>query len=184
MTEPLQVQRAEVSSTELTRFNALRHGVLSRYTVLPGKTPTSIRRSWQRWWPSTHRKDRLRNIWSRRSRASCGENVGCAWPRQPHTGGTLASYRETVKVALVHLDTSGQSERVVDAIRATAADTQEDIADMAADEAMTGRASSPSPLCNVSGDDTSATGTASSGVSAPKLVTLGASTVALDALTW
>ena len=54
--------------------------------------------------------------------------------------GTLASYRETVKVALVHLDTTGQSERVVDAIRATAADTEEDIADMTADEAMTRRA--------------------------------------------
>jgi hypothetical protein len=40
-------------------------------------------------------------------------------------------------VALVHLDTSGQSERVVDAIRATVADTQEDMTDMAADEAMT-----------------------------------------------
>jgi hypothetical protein len=37
---------------------------------------------------------------------------------------------ETVKVALVHLDTTGQSERVVDAIRATATDTDEDIADM------------------------------------------------------
>ncbi|MFZ2145450.1 MAG: hypothetical protein WAV78_52495, partial [Xanthobacteraceae bacterium] len=54
--------------------------------------------------------------------------------------GTLASYRETVKVALVHLDTTGQSERVVDAIRATVADTDEDIAEMAADEAMTRRA--------------------------------------------
>ncbi len=52
----------------------------------------------------------------------------------------LASYRGTVKVALVHLDTSGQSERVVDAIRATVADTQEDLTDMAADEAMTRRA--------------------------------------------
>jgi hypothetical protein len=54
--------------------------------------------------------------------------------------GTLASYRETVKVALVHLDTNGQSERVVDAIRATVADTREDMTDMAADEAMTRRA--------------------------------------------
>jgi hypothetical protein len=43
-------------------------------------------------------------------------------------------------VALVHLDTTGQSERVVDAIRATAEDTDEDIADMAADEVMTRRA--------------------------------------------
>src|SRR5436309_14691229 len=38
--------------------------------------------------------------------------------------GTLASYRETVKVALVHLDTTGQSERVVDTLGATAEDTQ------------------------------------------------------------
>ena len=54
--------------------------------------------------------------------------------------GTLAPCHETVKVALVHLDTTGQSERVVDAVRATAADTEEDMADMAADEAMTRRA--------------------------------------------
>ena len=54
--------------------------------------------------------------------------------------GTLASYRETVKVALVHLDATDQSERVVDAIRATATDTEEEIAEMAADEAMTRRA--------------------------------------------
>jgi hypothetical protein len=51
--------------------------------------------------------------------------------------GTLESFSKTVKVALVHLDTIGQSERVVDAIRATVADTEEDVADMAADEAMT-----------------------------------------------
>jgi hypothetical protein len=43
-------------------------------------------------------------------------------------------------VALVHLDTTGQSERVVDAIRATAVDTEEDIADMTVDEARTHRA--------------------------------------------
>ena len=54
--------------------------------------------------------------------------------------GTLASYRETVKVALVHLDTTGPSERVVDAIRATATETDGDIAEMQIDEAMTGRA--------------------------------------------
>lgn len=45
-----------------------------------------------------------------------------------------------MKVALVHLDATGQSERVVDAIRATADDTAEDIAEMEADEAMTRRA--------------------------------------------
>jgi hypothetical protein len=54
--------------------------------------------------------------------------------------GTLAPHHETVRAALVHLDTTGQSERVVDAIRATTADTEADMADMAADEAMTRRA--------------------------------------------
>lgn len=43
-------------------------------------------------------------------------------------------------MALVHLDATDQSERVVDAIRATAADTEEDIAEMEANEAMTRRA--------------------------------------------
>jgi hypothetical protein len=46
----------------------------------------------------------------------------------------------TAKAALVHLDSAGESENVVDAVRATAADTDEDIADTEADEAMTRRA--------------------------------------------
>src|SRR5215217_3290120 len=35
MTEPAPALPAKTSGTELTRFNALRHGVLLRYTVLP-----------------------------------------------------------------------------------------------------------------------------------------------------
>ena len=35
MTRTTKEQPAESSRTEITRFNALRHGVLSRYTVLP-----------------------------------------------------------------------------------------------------------------------------------------------------
>jgi hypothetical protein len=35
MTRMTQAFPAEASGTEITRFNALRHGVLSRYTVLP-----------------------------------------------------------------------------------------------------------------------------------------------------
>ena len=40
----------------------------------------------------------------------------------------------------MHLDTTGPSERVIDAIRATVADTDGDIAEMETDEAMTRRA--------------------------------------------
>jgi acyl-CoA synthetase (NDP forming) len=45
-----------------------------------------------------------------------------------------------VKVALVHLDATDQLERVVDAIRATAADTEDDIREMQEEEAMTRQA--------------------------------------------
>src|SRR5215217_9530801 len=40
MTEPAPALPAKTSGTELTRFNALRHGVLSRYTVLPWEEET------------------------------------------------------------------------------------------------------------------------------------------------
>ena len=98
----------------------------------PGRMPTNTARLSRRSWPSMRRRDRPRSIWSRRL-------AGILWRKRrlrlaeaaAHRrglDGTLASYRETVKVALVHLDATGQSERVVDAIRATAADTEEDIA--------------------------------------------------------
>jgi hypothetical protein len=35
MNETKSAMQAEAGGTEITRFNALRHGVLSRYTVLP-----------------------------------------------------------------------------------------------------------------------------------------------------
>ena len=73
---------AETGGTEITRFNALRHGVLSRYTVYPGRTPTSIAR-WSRLsLPSTRRRDQPRSIWLKNWPASYGANVVCDWPRQ------------------------------------------------------------------------------------------------------
>ena len=36
---------SESSGTDITRFNALRHGVLSRYTVLPWEMRTNIKLS-------------------------------------------------------------------------------------------------------------------------------------------
>ena len=35
MTETVSTLPAESTGTEITRFNALKHGILSRYTVLP-----------------------------------------------------------------------------------------------------------------------------------------------------
>ena len=52
----------------------------------------------------------------------------------------LSPYRETVKVALVHLDVTKESERVIDAIQATVEDTEAEIAEVQGDEMMTRQA--------------------------------------------
>jgi hypothetical protein len=141
MTETTQTLPAETGGTDITRFNALRHGVLSRYAVLPWESTDEYRAVVEalvaEHAPEGPTEERLveeiAGIFWRKRRLRLAE----AAAHRRGLEGTLASYRETVKVALVHLDTSGQSERVVDAIRATVADTHEDIIDMAADEAVT-----------------------------------------------
>ncbi len=52
----------------------------------------------------------------------------------------LSPYRETVKAALVHLDVKSESESVIDAIQATAQETEAEIADVQEDETMTHQA--------------------------------------------
>jgi hypothetical protein len=144
MTSTTQTLPAVTSGTEITRFNALRHGVLSRYTVLPWENADEYRavvsaltaEHIPQGPTEEHLVEEIAGIMWRKRRLRLAE----AATHRRGLDGTLASHRETVKVALVHLDMSGQSERVVDAIRATAAGTQEDMADMAADEAMTHRA--------------------------------------------
>ena len=135
---------AETGGTELTRFNALRHGLLSRYTVLPWEDADEyqalvaalVAEHAPQGPTEEHLVEELAGILWRKRRLRLAE----AAAHRRGLDGTLASYRETVKVALVHLDATGQSERVVDAIRATAADTEDDIREMEDDEAMTRRA--------------------------------------------
>ena len=141
MTETKPTLPVGTGGTEVTRFNALRHGVLSRYTVLPWESAdeyhalvAALMAEHGPLGPTEeHLVEELAGILWRKRRLRLAE----AAAHRRGLESTLASYRETVKVALVHLDTTGQSERVVDAIRATATDTDEDIADMEADEAMT-----------------------------------------------
>ena len=57
-TMPVPAAVAPAGSYEVTRFNALRHGVLSRYAVLPWEDrEPSTRHCWMRWWRSTCRKE-------------------------------------------------------------------------------------------------------------------------------
>ncbi len=144
MTETKPDLPAETGGTEITRFNALRHGVLSRYTVLPWENAdeyhalvAALAAEHAPQGPTEeHLVEELAGILWRKRRLRLAE----AAAHRRGLNGTLASYRETVKVALVHLDATDQSERVVDAIRATASDTDDDIREMDEDEAMTRRA--------------------------------------------
>jgi hypothetical protein len=66
---------AKIGGTEVTRFNAVRHGVLSRYTVLPWEDAAEYDDLLRRSSVSTPRMDPPRSIWSRSSPASFGASV-------------------------------------------------------------------------------------------------------------
>jgi hypothetical protein len=104
--------------------------VLSRYTVLPWEVAaeyhalvaTLVAEHVPQGPTEEHLVEELAGIVWRKRRLRLAD----AAAHRRGLEGTLSSYRETVKMALVHLDSPDQSERVVDAIRATAADTDED----------------------------------------------------------
>jgi hypothetical protein len=107
----------EASGYDITRFNALRHGVLSRYTVLPWEDADEYRalvaalaaEHAPQGPTEEHLVEELAGILWRKRRLRLAEAAA-------HRRGldrTLASYRETVKVALVHLDATDQSERAM-----------------------------------------------------------------------
>jgi len=144
MIETKSVPPAPAAGTELTRFNALRHGVLSRYTVLPWEDADEyqallaalVTEHAPQGPTEEHLVEEVAGILWRKRRLRLAEAAA-------HRRGledTLEPYRKTVKAALVHLDATDESERVVDAIRATPEDTAQDLSDMEADEAMTRRA--------------------------------------------
>ncbi len=144
MTETSPALPAETGGTEITRFNALRHGVLSRYTVLPWEDADEYRalvaalvaEHAPQGPTEEHLVEELAGILWRKRRLRLAE----AAAHRRGLDDTLALFRETVRVALVHLDAADQSGRVADAIRATATDTEDDIREMQDDEAMTRRA--------------------------------------------
>src|SRR6202521_3184114 len=144
LNETHSVQPVAAGGYEVTRFNALRHGVLSRYTVLPWENADEyqallaalVAEHSPHGPTEEHLVEEVAGILWRKRRLRLAE----AAAHRRGLNGTLSSYSEIAKVALVTLDTTGQSERVVDAIHVTAADTEEEIRDMRDDEAMTQRA--------------------------------------------
>jgi hypothetical protein len=105
MTKTTQTLPAETGGTDITRFNALRHGVLSRYTVLPWESADEYRAVVEalvaehrpQGPTEEHLVEEIAGILWRKRRLRLAE----AAAHRRGLQGTLASYRETVKAALV-----------------------------------------------------------------------------------
>src|SRR3954452_17002152 len=118
MTETTTALPAETGGTEITRFNALRHGVLSRYTVLPwvdGEeyqvlVAALVAEHMPQGPTEEHLVEELTGILWRKRRLRLAE----AAAHRRGLNDTFDSYRKTVKVALAHLGTADWSERVID----------------------------------------------------------------------
>jgi hypothetical protein len=134
---------APTVGTEVTRFNALKHGILSRYTVLPWEDSeeyrslvTALTAEYEPSGPTEeHLVEELAGILWRKRRLRLAE----AAAHRRGLEATLKPYKETAKAALVH-EGAATSETAADAVRATQFETEEDLADVAADEALTRRA--------------------------------------------
>lgn len=144
MSAPVPTPSAETTGTEITRFNALKHGVLSRYTVLPWEDADEYQNlvaaltaeHAPRGPTEEHLVEELAGILWRKRRLRLAEAAAYRRGLQK----TLSPYQGTVKAALVHLDASGDSGPIIDAIGATVADTREEVHEMQEAEAMTRRA--------------------------------------------
>src|SRR3954449_8904533 len=131
MSNPEPSVQVETAGTAVTRFNALRHGVLSRYTVLPWEdveeyhalVAALVAEHAPQGPTEEHLVEELAGILWRKRRLRLAE--AAAYRRGLE--GTFPSYRETAKVALAHIADADRSERVTSAIRATDSDTEEEI---------------------------------------------------------
>ena len=128
----------------VSRFNALRHGVLSRYTVLPwedvGEYDTLLFALVEEHKPQgpteEHLVEELAGILWRKRRLRLAE----AATVRDGLRDTTESFKDTAQNALVCLGKNVPQERVADAISANPDDTERDFRDLDDDKAHTERA--------------------------------------------
>jgi hypothetical protein len=144
MTETKPMPPGETRGTEITRFNALRHGVLSRYTVLPWEDPdeyhalvTALVAEHRPQGPTEeHLVEELAGILWRKRRLRLAE----AAAHRRGLESTFSSYGDTAKAALAHITKADKSVDVSEAVHITPADTEDELGDRDEDEAKTRRA--------------------------------------------
>src|SRR6202048_964777 len=125
----------------LTRFNALRHGVLSKYALLPWEDPEEYRSILDalvaehapKGPTEEHLVEELAGVIWRKRRLRLGESA----THHRALKRTMDAYRETAKAALIQIDGDVAADSVKDAICASEEQTAGDRADVASDQAMT-----------------------------------------------
>src|SRR5208282_5107882 len=113
MTVTKPAQPAETSGTEITRFNALRHGLLSRYTVLPWEDAVEyhalvaalVAEHAPQGPTEEHLVEELAGILWRKRRVRLAE----AAAHRRLLEEALEPRRDTAKAAVVHLDAIDES---------------------------------------------------------------------------
>ena len=136
-----QTLLGESGGTDTTRFNALRHGVLSRYTLLPweeeGEYQELLSALVSEHQPSgpteEHLVEELAGILWRKRRLRLAEAASFRRGLEDAT----SFIRTTATAAVSHLNVSAHQRDVGSVVRATAKDTAGDFADLAADQAQT-----------------------------------------------
>jgi hypothetical protein len=129
---------------EIVRFNALQHGVLSQYTVLPWEDAGEYRALLEalvaehnpRGPTEEHLVEELAGIIWRKRRLRLGESAA----HHRALKRAVDAYRETAKAALILTAGEVATDSAVDAIRAGDEQTAEDRADAASDQSMTEKA--------------------------------------------
>jgi hypothetical protein len=123
------------------RLNALRHGVLSQYTVLPWEDGEEYRGLLEalvgehnpQGPTEEHLVEELAGIIWRKRRLRLGESAA----HHRALKRSVDPYQQTAKAALIHLGGDVEKEAVSDAITATDEQTAADLADLESDQAMT-----------------------------------------------
>jgi hypothetical protein len=133
--------RQRSGNYQITRFNALRHGALSRYTILPWEDEDEYRslldalvaEHGPHGPTEEHFVEELAGVIWRKRRLRLGE----AAAHHRALRRTTDPARDTAKAALVHRAEGEGEESTGEAIRSTDEQTAADLADLEADQAIT-----------------------------------------------
>jgi hypothetical protein len=135
------LQPARSGNYQVTRLNALQHGVLSQYTVLPWEDGEEYRALLEalvaehepQGPTEEHLVEEVAGVIWRKRRLRLGESAA------HHRALKRASdpYQQTAKAALIHVAGDVEAESIDDVIRIPEDQTAEDCADLESDQAMT-----------------------------------------------